>query len=127
MSYPKVSLIAQAKIDRAFFRAARADALTQQRGRCAYCKERLTASSVTADHMFARARGGNDNRDNILAACFLCNNAKGKRRIGEFKNLIKNPPRDARIGIRSAWMRRKLNKRIEAAERRILASVGLAP
>lgn len=116
----------QGIVDKAFLRALRAKALMKQRNRCVYCKEPLNAVTVTADHIHPRSRGGNDHEDNILAACSLCNIAKGSKRITAFKKLVKDPPLGAPTYIYLAAMRRRLNKRVELAEKRILRSVGAA-
>ena len=107
-----------------FTRAYRADALTAQRGRCAYCHSRLTAQEATADHMLARKNGGRTKRDNIVAACKDCNLAKGHLSVAEFTKKIKYPNGDP-WKIYHAWVRRKLSVRIDRAEKRILRSVGL--
>ena len=109
----------------AWLRSYRQDALTAQKGRCAYCKSRLSPLAVTADHIRAKSRGGRDTKENILAACYDCNRAKGRTKINTFKKSIKHPPQDAPWAIYHAWIRRKLSIRIERAEKRILRYVGL--
>jgi hypothetical protein len=52
--------------------------------------------------------------------------AKGSLSVDAFLRLIKYPPESAPWAIWRAWMRRKLSLKIERAEKRILASVGMA-
>ena len=40
---------------------------------CAYCGNK----SSTVDHVVPRARGGSNNRKNLVGCCFPCNNLKG--------------------------------------------------
>lgn len=47
--------------------------------RCAYCSRPFQAETdarATLDHVVALARGGPDTRDNCVAACHRCNQAK---------------------------------------------------
>lgn len=53
------------------------EVLALQGGRCAYCAKRLGREIATADHYVPLAAGGLERIENIVAACYLCNNAKG--------------------------------------------------
>ena len=51
-----------------------------QKDYCAYCEVDLLASlsafwSVQRDHVHARAAGGNDERENMVICCPVCNQA----------------------------------------------------
>lgn len=70
-----------------------AELLTQQRGRCHYCRapivpgkkrRRHGARLATFDHVI-RSRGGADARENGVAACDECNNAKADRLPEEWR------------------------------------------
>lgn len=106
-------------------RMYRIEARSEQKGRCAYCRSEMKCRDTTADHVKPRSLGGATVKDNIVAACSGCNLAKGSLSAAQFRKLIKSPPADASWRIWRAWVRRKLSIRIERAERRILASVGL--
>jgi len=56
----------------------RASLSTAQRGRCAYCRERLGEDSHI-DHIVAVARGGSNRRSNLQLACADCNMRKGAK------------------------------------------------
>lgn len=49
-----------------------------QRGRCAYCRDRL-AAGFHVDHIIPRAAGGSNERSNLQLACADCNIAKGAK------------------------------------------------
>ncbi len=110
---------------RDIFQFRRFEAWLAQGRRCYFCYEPLLRSQVTGDHKHPRIRGGRHDRDNILAACYDCNSAKGDMEFGAFLELISGPrpPRDPRLAF--IWVRRRIWLRQEQAERRILGSVGL--
>ena len=66
-------------------RAWLADAISEQRGRCHYCKGTMIKSDVpeerrfrpTIDHYIPLSKGGMHIRSNIVAACKRCNDEKG--------------------------------------------------
>lgn len=103
----------------------RAEALTEQRGRCAYCKAPLPARQATADHLWPRKRYGQTSRENIVAACRPCNKAKGHKSEGQFYKLIKGrtPPRGAPPEILLIWASRRIWKRTHRACETITACV----
>lgn len=45
--------------------------------RCQYCNKKFKASNLTFDHVISRAKGGKSSWDNVVSACFRCNNKKG--------------------------------------------------
>lgn len=49
--------------------------LTEQQCRCCYCAEPITVDSGTFDHVTARADGGGDGVENMVLACYDCNQA----------------------------------------------------
>ena len=54
-----------------------------QEQRCAYCGRTfdttVEALKPTVDHVYPLIRGGDDQMDNIVAACYECNQSKGDR------------------------------------------------
>lgn len=54
----------------------RSKLLQKTGGVCAYCAERMTAETVTIDHVLPIGRGGSDEWDNLLPACEPCNQRK---------------------------------------------------
>ncbi|MEX3008341.1 HNH endonuclease [Hoeflea sp. TYP-13] len=115
------------RIDRAFIRAHRTDALTKQKGRCKYCKEKLSQKTATADHVIPRKHGGVDHGYNIAAADRRCNKAKGHMSEMQFMRQVQDPAPGSHLEIWLAHSRYRINKAAMRAERRILASVGLKP
>ncbi len=51
--------------------------LKQQGGKCRYCQKPLRREDATADHAVPLSKGGEDHYENVVAACFPCNQKKG--------------------------------------------------
>jgi HNH endonuclease len=49
--------------------------------RCEYCKtsSRLTGTPLIMEHIFPRTLGGADDRNNLAASCYRCNEFKGAK------------------------------------------------
>lgn len=47
-----------------------------QKGRCAYCRDRLTPGDIHIDHIHPRSLGGTNDRSNLQLTCSTCNMAK---------------------------------------------------
>jgi 5-methylcytosine-specific restriction endonuclease McrA len=114
-----------AATERMFLKMLRSDAKIEQKSRCVYCKERMTVA--TAEHLTPRSKGGQTVRENIKAACFACNAAKSNGSPAWFRRILhQNDIPLGDTGITAAWVRRRLNTRIERAEKRIKRAVGMA-
>lgn len=114
-----------AATERMFLRMLREDARIAQKSRCCYCKDIMDV--VTAEHLTPRSRGGQTERKNIKAACPACNLAKGNGTDSWFRGLLHR--RELPIGdtgLSMAWVRRRLNVRVQRAEKRIKRAVGMA-
>lgn len=46
---------------------------------CLYCGEQFKQIDLTRDHIIPMSRGGSDNWENVVTACYRCNNLKGNR------------------------------------------------
>lgn len=113
------------RLDAAFIRVYREQARIDQKSRCKYCQERITARTATADHVKPRSRNGSDRKDNIVAACQPCNAAKGSMSVAEFQKLLHAFPTGHGIPILMAWSRRRINLAVARSERRIMRMFGL--
>lgn len=51
----------------------------RDRHTCLYCGDHFSTSDLTRDHVVPLALGGNDNWENVVAACKPCNQDKGCR------------------------------------------------
>jgi 5-methylcytosine-specific restriction endonuclease McrA len=105
-------------------------AVLEQGYRCHYCRGPITHENSTADHKVPRANGGRTEHGNILASCHPCNLAKGQISYRKFRTCLKSilPPEadyPTHLYIRLAWVRRRLNTRIQQAEKRIKRAVGM--
>lgn len=105
----------------AWLQMYRHEALSEQGGRCAYCKDPLPVCRATADHKWPRSRHGTTTRNNIVAACRECNIVKGDMSHIEFYKLIdrgQRPAPGSSPAIMLVWASRRIWKRtIKACER----------
>lgn len=117
-------------IEHSFKKMYREDSFSALGGRCFYCESRLSRGEATADHRIPLSKGGTTSRDNLVMACEPCNKAKGSMSVGKFRNLLnqREPPGwNPRTFYEpmKAWLRYKLNKRIDRMEKRVKKAVGI--
>lgn len=111
------------RLDKAFLRAHRTESLSTQAYCCKYCYEPLTVRNATADHKRARAIGGNNSRDNIVAACSDCNSLKGALSTQEFMDRIF---KGVDLNYLLVRFRRTLWRRTHLARKRISRAAGIS-
>ena len=71
--------------------------------KCQYCDKKFRASELTFDHVISRAKGGLSNWDNVVSACFKCNNKKGSLSCKEANmKLVKMPQKPTFALLREA-------------------------
>ena len=58
---------------------ARTMVIERDGGRCQLRRSGCTLVATTADHILPRSRGGTHDLNNLRAACFHCNSARGDR------------------------------------------------
>lgn len=68
----------------------RKNILRRDSHKCIYCGR--GDLPLTVDHVVPKARGGEDNWDNLVAACLKCNNKKGDRTPEEAGMKLKTKP-----------------------------------
>ncbi len=56
---------------------SRKSILLRDRLTCQYCLKRFPAGELTLDHVNPRSRSGGNTWENLVAACYRCNNKKG--------------------------------------------------
>lgn len=56
---------------------SRKNIIRRDGNKCAYCGKKET--NLTIDHIIPKARGGQDQWENLVASCVRCNNQKGDR------------------------------------------------
>ena len=67
-------------------------------GRCAYCGNPVTLHAnrdtlrmqATCDHVTPKTRGGGEEQENLVLACWMCNKVKDTMTGEEFRYLISN-------------------------------------
>jgi 5-methylcytosine-specific restriction endonuclease McrA len=65
-----------------YARRIRARRVAEQDERCLYCRRRFTETGptrATLEHLKPRMKGGGDCVANLAAACFHCNQLRGKQ------------------------------------------------
>ena len=73
---------------------SRANVLARDGYRCQYCGVALPAGELTYDHVVPRSRGGKTVWENIVMACWPCNDGKRDRTPAEADmRLIRHPVR----------------------------------
>lgn len=60
-------------------RFSRINVMTRDKFRCQYCGRKLPMSKLSYDHVVPRCQGGRTNWENIVTACYPCNDRKGDR------------------------------------------------
>ena len=50
-------------------------------GLCIYCGTELTLESMTTDHIVSISQGGNNDLDNLVPACWVCNHLNYNSRL----------------------------------------------
>jgi hypothetical protein len=56
-------------------------------GRCWYCGAK--PEELTIDHAKPRSRGGKNTDENLVPACFYCNNLKAQLTLSEWRKFVK--------------------------------------
>ena len=59
--------------------------------RCQYCNTKHKASELTFDHVTSRSKGGLSTWENVVSACFKCNNKKGSLSCHDAKMRLIKP------------------------------------
>jgi 5-methylcytosine-specific restriction endonuclease McrA len=57
--------------------------------KCFYCRCKLKLSKATIDHRIPIIKGGDDREENLVIACFNCNNDKGAFTDHEYFAILK--------------------------------------
>ena len=61
----------------------RAKLLQQQDFKCAYCLCSLKGKRMNVEHVVAIKQGGGNTKDNLVAACWMCNKSKGNKKLNK--------------------------------------------
>jgi len=67
--------------------------------RCQYCGAKGTNMTLTMDHIFPASRGGQTSPENLVTACFSCNQKKGDRTPEEAGMRLRKNPTSLTYGI----------------------------
>jgi len=69
-------------------RKARFDVFNRDGFKCQYCGRTPPAIVLELDHIIPKSKGGPDNIDNYITACFDCNRGKGKHRLDNIPSSV---------------------------------------
>ena len=73
----------------------------RDRFKCQYCSKKFKASELTFDHVISRSRGGVSSWENVVSACFKCNNKKGSLSCKDANmKLIRKPKKPTHYELR---------------------------
>jgi 5-methylcytosine-specific restriction endonuclease McrA len=97
---------------------SRRNVLARDEYRCQYCGHRGPARELTLDHVVPRSRGGKHCWTNVVAACYRCNDRKGRLTPREANmHLLREPVAPKR----SPEIKRKLEEKKYTIWRMFLA------
>lgn len=73
-------------------RFSRENVYIRDKGTCQYCSTRVSRDIATYDHVIPREMGGKTKWDNIVIACYSCNQKKRNRTPEQAKMKLLNAP-----------------------------------
>jgi len=95
-----VRLTSGLKTGRRKVKFSRANVLARDRCRCQYCGRQFPKEKLTFEHVIPRCQGGTTRWENIVMACWPCNDAKGGRRPEQADmRLLRKPERPTWVPI----------------------------
>jgi len=71
---------------------SRINVMTRDNFRCQYCGRRLPMSKLNYDHVIPRSQGGKTVWQNIVTACYPCNERKGNRTPVQARMRLRRKP-----------------------------------
>lgn len=70
---------------------ARFDILARDNYTCRYCGRQAPSVVLHVDHVIPVVKGGTDDPDNLVTACYDCNEGKGPRHSGGVADVPRSP------------------------------------
>jgi 5-methylcytosine-specific restriction endonuclease McrA len=92
-----IRLLKYRRIPRQNRSVSRKGLLLRDGNRCQYCGHVLPPRELTLDHVRPKSRGGASTWENLVAACFPCNNRKSDSLPEEAGMVLLKPPRQLSI------------------------------
>lgn len=92
-----IRLIRYRRVPRQNRSVSRKGILLRDGATCQYCRRQFAAGELTMDHVIPRSRGGLSTWENLVSACFGCNNRKGNRTPQEANMALARVPRQVSI------------------------------
>ena len=88
-----IRLLDYARVPRKSRAMSRRSILARDAHTCQYCLTPFPASQLTLDHIIPQSRGGANSWENLVVACFPCNNVKAARTPEEAGMPLQRRPR----------------------------------
>jgi 5-methylcytosine-specific restriction endonuclease McrA len=92
-----VRLLVYRRMPRLNRSVSRKSIMLRDRHTCQYCHRPFAPKALTLDHVTPRSKGGGSTWENLVAACYACNNRKADRTPAEAGMILSRKP--APIGI----------------------------
>jgi 5-methylcytosine-specific restriction endonuclease McrA len=80
------------KVPRMGVKLNRKNVYIRDNNTCQYCGKKFVSSDLTLDHVVPRSQGGANTWDNLVCACFKCNQRKAGRTPKEARMHLVKPP-----------------------------------
>ena len=64
----------------------------RDKGKCQYCGTKVSMSDFTFDHVVPQSKGGRTKWENIVVACYKCNQRKGDLPLEKARMRLRVPP-----------------------------------
>ncbi len=88
-----IRLVNYRRVPRRTRTLSRKSILARDQHTCQYCMSEDSPAKLTLDHIIPRSKGGANAWENLVAACFSCNNVKGDRTPEEANMPLARRPR----------------------------------
>ena len=75
---------------------SRINVMTRDKFRCQYCGRKLPMSDLSYDHVIPRCQGGKTTWENIVTACYPCNDRKASRTPRQAGMQLRSVPKKPR-------------------------------
>lgn len=84
---------------------SRSNVLVRDSFKCQYCGERKTPKELNYDHVIPRCRGGMTRWDNIVTACYSCNEHKGSKTLEQSgMKLLRKPAKPSSLPLHAVFV-----------------------
>lgn len=90
-SVPSVIRLLKAVGRKRVVRFSRDNVYLRDKGKCGYCSKKVSREDFTLDHVVPRALGGKTCWENVVVACYQCNQTKGDQTLERARMRVLHP------------------------------------